>query len=161
MEKHVPTKQATTRHNQPWITTDLKRLTHRKQRSYNMQKGKPRGSREHRRYVQLKRQTEAECQKAQNNYMKDTICATDTSSSKRFWSYIKSKRRDHSGISPLKDNNGIIHNDSNAKAKILNDQFSSTPTKTTTQYPIKDQAPIHPYRISTSTSLETTSFLGI
>ena len=27
MEKHVPTKQATTRHNQPWITTDLKRLT--------------------------------------------------------------------------------------------------------------------------------------
>ena len=73
--------------------------------------------------------------------MKDTISATDTSSSKRFWSYIKSKRRDHSGISPLKDTNGIVHNDSNSKAKILNDQFSSVFTSNENYNTIPDKGP--------------------
>ena len=81
-------------------------------------------------------------QKTHNNYMKDTISSTDTSYSKRFRSYINRKK--HSSISILKDTNGIINNESNAK-KILKDQFSSvfnsTPTKATK--PDKEPSP-HP-----------------
>ena len=57
--------------------------------------------------------------------MKDTISTTTASSSKQFWSYIKSKRKDTSGISPLKDTKGVLHNESSAKAKILNGQIFS------------------------------------
>ena len=57
MDKHIPTKVASSRHNQPWITSELKRLTRRKKRSYNKQKGKPKNSYEHKRYLKLKRHT--------------------------------------------------------------------------------------------------------
>ena len=48
---------------------------------------------------------------------------------KRFWSFIKSKKQDNSGVAPLKANNGIIHSDSNNKAEILNARFKSTYTQ--------------------------------
>ena len=41
---------------------------------------------------------------------------------KRFWSYIKSLRKDSSGIAPLKDN-GRLFNSSTDKANILNHQY--------------------------------------
>ena len=44
--------------------------------------------------------------------------------SKPLWRYIKSKRQDGNGVSPLKEN-GQLHSDSRRKAKILNNQFCS------------------------------------
>ena len=38
--------------------------------------------------------------------------------------YIKSKRQDGNGVSPLKEN-GQLHSDSRRKAEILNNQFCS------------------------------------
>jgi hypothetical protein len=46
----------------------------------------------------------------------------------RFWSYIKSVRKDTSGISPLKDQ-GLFVSDPKGKAEILNRQYSSVFTK--------------------------------
>ena len=43
---------------------------------------------------------------------------------KRFWSYIKSLRKDSTGIAPLKDN-GRLFNVSKDKADILNRQYQS------------------------------------
>ena len=40
------------------------------------------------------------------------------------WRYIKSKRQDGNGVSPLKEN-GQLHSDSRRKAEILNNQFCS------------------------------------
>jgi pantothenate kinase len=40
--------------------------------------------------------------------------------SKRFWSYIKSKRQEPAGISPLLNKDGFLHSDSQIKAEILN-----------------------------------------
>jgi hypothetical protein len=40
---------------------------------------------------------------------------------KRFWSYIKSLRKDTNGIAPLEDA-GILHADTKDKADILNQQ---------------------------------------
>ena len=35
-ERHVPSKFTTSRFHQPWITTEIKRITRRKQRAYNI-----------------------------------------------------------------------------------------------------------------------------
>ena len=47
---------------------------------------------------------------------------------KRFWSYIKSLRKDSSGIAPLKDN-GRLFNSPTDKANILNHQYHSVYTQ--------------------------------
>ena len=47
---------------------------------------------------------------------------------KRFWSYIKSLRKDNTGISPLKDK-GRLFNAPKDKANILNSQYQSTFTQ--------------------------------
>ena len=44
--------------------------------------------------------------------------------SKPLWRYIKSKRQDGNGVSPLKEN-GQLHSNSRRKAEILNNQFCS------------------------------------
>ena len=45
-------------------------------------------------------------------------------SSKPLWRYIKSKRQNENGVSPLKEN-GQLHSDSRRKAEILNNQICS------------------------------------
>ena len=47
---------------------------------------------------------------------------------KRFWSYIKSLRKDNSGVAPLKEN-GKMHADPLDKSNILNRQYESTFTQ--------------------------------
>ena len=48
----------------------------------------------------------------------------DTGGKKKFWSYIKSRKTDRSGVAPLKKD-GITHSDSITKADLLNKQFAS------------------------------------
>jgi hypothetical protein len=54
---------------------------------------------------------------------------TDTNSErpqkqKKFWSYIKNMKKDHTGVAPLR-NNGLLINDSKQKAEVLNIQYHS------------------------------------
>ena len=44
---------------------------------------------------------------------------------KKFWGFIKSKRKDAYGVSPLKGQDGGTYSDAKSKANILNSQFSS------------------------------------
>ena len=60
-EQHTPSKFTTTRFHQPWITTEIKRITRRKQRAYNRCKNKPTTSREHKKYKELQKQTKELC----------------------------------------------------------------------------------------------------
>ena len=66
---------------------------------------------------------------------------------KRFWSYIKSLRKDTSGESPLKEN-GKMHADPKDKAAILNRQYESVCTKedisTTIPQPASNSIPSMP-----------------
>ena len=48
---------------------------------------------------------------------------------KRFWSYIKSRKQESSGIVTLKDKDRLLHSDTPTKASILNQQFQSVYTK--------------------------------
>jgi hypothetical protein len=58
-------------------------------------------------------------------------------------SYIKSKRQEPAGISPLLDKDEFLHSDSQIKAEILNHQFQSVYTKEdTTTLPDKGNSTI-------------------
>ena len=65
----------------------------------------------------------------------------NSSKPKKFWSFIKSKRADSSGVAPL-SRDGTLFSDSNTKANILNDQFTSVFSRETTdEIPSKGDSP--------------------
>ena len=72
-----------------------------------------------------------------------------------FWSYIKSKRQESTGIAPLKNKDGFMHSDSSSKVEILNHQFVSayTPEKIWPTCPLKDLALTLQWRKSMSSLL--------
>lgn len=61
-------------------------------------------------------------------------------SPKRFWSYIKSKRQESTGVSPLINKDSYLQSDSKQKADILNSQFQSVYTQENTDS-IPDKGP--------------------
>jgi hypothetical protein len=69
--------------------------------------------------------------KANKDYLQTTICDKENNN-KKFWSYVKSKGQESTGVSPLKNKNGFLQSDTTAKTNILNDQFVSVFTKETT-----------------------------
>ena len=119
-EQHIPSKFTATRFHQPWITTEIKRITRRKQRAYNRCTNKPITSREHRKYKELQKQTKELCKSA---YINNLISPDNSTNPKRLYSYIKNQRKDQSGIQQLQDKDGFIRSDSLTKANILNQHF--------------------------------------
>jgi hypothetical protein len=81
------------------------------------------------RYRKLKAQAQRTSRQAYGNYVHDIISPEQTENPKRFWSFIKSKKQDNSGVAPLRGNDGLIYSDSNNKADILNTQFKSAYTQ--------------------------------
>ena len=49
----------------------------------------------------------------------------NTNNPNRFWSFINSKRAESTGVAPLRKEGILCSNSLNAKANILNDQFTS------------------------------------
>ena len=65
-----------------------------------------------------------DCRETYISYVNNMFADDSTGNSKRFWSFIKGKRCDSTGISPLM-NDGILQCNSHIKAEVLNDQFVS------------------------------------
>ena len=77
-------------------------------------------------YYRLKKECQHECRKAYNGYVMSLI-DDNNNVSKRMWSYVKSKRTDHCGIAPLKQDEKPLLPQKH-KAEILNNYFSSVYT---------------------------------
>ena len=146
-EQHVPSKFTTTRFHQPWITTEIKRITRRKQRAYSRCRTKPTTSREHRKYRELQKQTKQLCKSAYNTYINNIISPDNSTNPKGLYSYIKHQRNDHSGIQQLQDKDGFIRSDTDSltKVNIINQHFQSvfTQNEDTSTIPDKCVSP-HP-----------------
>ncbi|XP_072042006.1 uncharacterized protein [Amphiura filiformis] len=138
LDRGVPSKVATTRYNQPWITKQVKRLTRQKTRSFNKARHSKK-PKDFERYKVLKTTCRSACKKAYNDYVTNIISPESSSNPKRFWSFINSKKCDNAGVSPLKASNGISYSDSTTKANILNDQFSSVFNMNEDETTIKDK----------------------
>ena len=114
----VPSKMSTTRFNQPWITRQLKRLARKKSRSYKKvkQSDEPRDWQQ---YKTLKKQMQFDCRKTHQKYVDDMICGDMANNPNKFWSYIKSKRCDNTGVASLLSH-GKLHSDNISKTRLLN-----------------------------------------
>lgn len=75
-------------------------------------------------YKDIKKQFQRECRQAYNAYLSTLVDPNSNTITKKLWSYIKSRKQDHTGIGPLKHQD-ILFTDTVAKADILADYFSS------------------------------------
>ena len=127
VEKNIPTKTTSTRFSQPWINREIKRISRRKKRAFR-QARKSGKANDWARYKRLKRESQAQCRQVHDAYVANLLSDDPSNNPKRFYSYIKSKRCDNSGVAPLRKE-GRTHADPKTKAEILNNQFSSVFTR--------------------------------
>ena len=144
LDKHVPHKLTRSRFTNPWMDTTTRRLARRKNRAFKKAKTTGR-ARDHRRYLKLKTTCQKSIRQAHNNYMRDIISPDATQNPKKFWSFIKGKKQESSGVAPLRHEDGTLHSNSQTKAEILNTQFKSVFTKEVlSTMPDKGDSPYSP-----------------
>jgi len=121
VQDHVPSKISRSKFHQPWICTQLKRLSRQKYRAWKKAK-RSKKSNDWKRYKKLKKQTQVANRKAYFSYVSDMV--SDSSDRKKLWRLIKNKKRDQTGVAPLKSD-GLTYSGGADKAEILNKQFCS------------------------------------
>ena len=127
IKNHVPTKTISSKWNLPWITPGLRRLMKKKQRGYNLAK-RTQNPQHWKKFKELRKTWKWSLLLAHNDYVLGLLGWSDKKNSpfigKKFWTYIKSKRKDNVGISSLNSGNTEI-TDNKAKAEILSNQFKA------------------------------------
>ena len=128
-----------------WISKQVKSLTRKCRKLFQRQR-KTRKTKD----IRLYKETKARLQKTERQsywkFIDNIIEVGDPDQEhqpkqKRFWAYIKSLRKDSSGIAPLKDNR-TLHANAKDKADILNRQYESTWTREdNTSIPTPDGTP--------------------
>ena len=96
---------------------------------------KTKNDRDIRKYKECKKALQKHERQAYWTYINDIIEAEDPE--KIFWNYIKSLRKDSTGVSPLKDN-GRLFNSPKDKANILNRQYQLVFTHEDPDIPVSD-----------------------
>ena len=147
INSHVPTKMSSNRHSHPWMNSQIKRSIRRKQRAHKKAK-RTRKKRDYDRYKKLQQEVKFHIREAHKKYLEDIVSDEFKTKNKKFWSYVKSKSQDSSGVAPLKNKDGFLHSSSNHKAEILNQQFrsaftnedlSNIPSKGDSPFPSMDE----------------------
>ena len=89
----VPCKSLSSSIKYPWITTQIKRLSNKKQRLYNRTRYSGLQS-DCLAYYELKKSVQHECRKAHDTYVADLLTSNNGHINKRFWTYINGKRNE-------------------------------------------------------------------
>jgi hypothetical protein len=127
LDENIPSKTIKSNNNLPWINHKVRKMMKRKQRLYNQAKKTKKWNN----YRQCQKECKKQIRKAEWDYINITINeGLQSNSSKPFWKYIKSKKQDNIGVSPLKQGVQLVTN-SKEKAEILIRQFQSVFTKDT------------------------------
>ena len=133
MKLHIPTKTVRSdRNHKPWITPHIRTL--RRKLTHLFKKcSRSSDSTLRQRYLKAKAAVQREQRQAYWTYINNLIDPPDDdqhqgSNQKRFWSYIKSLRKDNTGVAPLRDK-GKLFSAPRDKANILNNQYSSVFTR--------------------------------
>ena len=125
INENVPSKMFKTNTATPWIRGKAKRVLRRKARVYR----RARKTKNWSHYRKCQRDCKRELRKAEWAYINNTINdSLKQNNSKPFWKYVKSKKEDNIGVSPLKSGNHLV-TDGKGKAEKLIDQFQSVFTK--------------------------------
>lgn len=124
INRYIPSKLSSSHFSFPWVNNSVKRDINRKQRLYN--KAKKRGHASHwSEFRKLRRSIDRKIRKAHKNYIRDVIGdSLKSDNTKPFWNYVKAKKQEVSGVSPLQVA-GRILSSAKDKAEALNRQFCS------------------------------------
>ena len=132
---NVPTKLTSKRFNQPWFNRECKIAVRKKYRKFIIYKISKQDE-DLEKYKEAAKGARVACNSARNKYIKSAIHEDESGQkSKKLFTFIKHKRTDVSGVSPLLDRNGIVQTDDKILAEILNDQFGSVFPPMTTFHP--------------------------
>lgn len=123
LEKHVPHKRTSSRHNLPWFTRVHRRLCKKKQKLYNKAK-KTNQPEDWASFRKIRKTLHQELSKSRNQYTSEFLAEACKSNTKAFWSHIKKTSSNEVGVADL-DINGTLVSDPKAKAEALNSQFCS------------------------------------
>ena len=130
VEKNIPSRMTSCRYNLPWITPAIRRLCRKKQRYYKIAK-RTKKEKHWQRFKECKIETRNALRKAHNDYVNNILNeGLAKNDNKKFWKYIKARKQDSMGISPLK-HQGSLHTDNKTKAELLSNQFKSVFTPQT------------------------------
>ena len=113
VDRHVPSKVCRKHQSTPWINCSVHRLLRRKKRLYKKAKRNKNWSK----YYHFQKECRRSIRKAEWEYVNSKIKeGLANNSTKQFWRYIKSKRQDNVGVSPLKDHRKLV---SDTKSKLV------------------------------------------
>ncbi len=128
INNHVPSKMSSNRPTNPWSNTEVRKLCKKKEKAHTRYR-KTQDPKDLAVYKDLKRQSQKTIRTAKRNFMVEIVSSDLKKNPKRFWSYIKGKKQEASGVAPLKGADGTLTNDAVTKAEILNNQFQYVYTK--------------------------------
>ena len=114
MKEHFPQKKLGSGWNVPWMNSSIKRMIRKKQKLYN----RVRKSNSHvdwKKFKDLRKATKKRLTPAHDKYLLDLLKTDDMdfetrkpTMTKRFWTYIRSKRQGNVGVAPLEINDDVI-----------------------------------------------------
>ena len=127
ISEHIPQKKIKASHKTPWVSIETKKLIRSRDRLYKKMK-KSGDEVLRKKYKQLKQTIQRQLRQSYWKYIENIVTPKEEENSfgnmKRFWSYIKHKKTDFSGVSSLKQDGRLI-TDPKQKANVLNSQFQS------------------------------------
>ncbi len=146
--------------NQPWMTAEIKREIYVKKTNYNsIKESATEETRE--RYQRSLRACRTLIRQSKSDYEK-RIARESKTNPKRFFTYIRSKKKVKNNIGPLADEIGELTQDNRHMARILNKNFSSVFTiENTESVPVGNAPPsgITPLEINTISKHEVQKYL--
>ena len=78
-------------------------------------------------YRKLKKECQKACRESYNSYL-SSLLDDSTKCTKKFWAFVKSKKKDQFGVAAL-EHQGKVYTDSLSKANLLDNQFVSVFTR--------------------------------
>ena len=131
IDRHIPTKICKASNGLPWVNQNLKCIIRCGNRAWSKWK-KSRSQDTHSHHLSIRGHVQHMFRRAYWTYINDLINPPSqdgkVQGQKKFWSYIKSLKKDYAGIGSLKHDGKLI-TDTIGKAEILNNQFQSVFTK--------------------------------
>ncbi|XP_048588419.1 uncharacterized protein LOC125572237 [Nematostella vectensis] len=146
MDTYIPHKHLSGRWNVPWMTGEIRRAIRKKQRLYNRAKTTQRQS-DWMKFKKLRAKVKEQLRESYHSYIANLLKPPEQdkkpSMGKRFWSFVKSRRRDTVGVAGLRETpDGNVITDSKTKAEILSNQFKSVFTvEDTSNLPVLPTSP--------------------
>ena len=148
--KHVPSKtiSGSKLAPKPWITSEIRHLLKKRDTLHGVWL-KTKQETNLTSYLEYKSKAQRLIRQEHWKYTESLLNIEQTSvdnprqkpdTSKKFWSYIKSKRKDFCSVPPLKKE-GVLISDSKGKADILNEQYSSVFTTSNLPLPNVGSSP--------------------